>query len=481
MIKPKLVQLKSNRSISLSKLGFTRFLGRPSLKRSWRLRRGETIVITSVIITVLLLATYGFLVDQTPKQSNTDPQATTDPSPTTEVINATQTPNILKPIDNPMPNPTTPPQPKLPGLIETSPAMTPGVWRQIARNAWNYYTPGSGIDVKTGLPAAAQGYNYFTDWDLGVYIQAIIDARKLNLITTDGTWGSHARLEKIISFLETRPIDNTTGVPYWFYGSDGTGFRTQSSLDIMDTGTLFVALYNAKVFDHDLASRIDGFVHGDRTDYTALVPSIKQMTSSASIYGYYCASGFAFFWPELSNVPTAILNNIYASTVTTPEGVILPKADISCEPLLYSFFNLGTNPKIVGLMNDTYSAHEAKYNSTGRYVAFSEGNGPSGFIWEWVVMTNGETWKVYDGQAFRDDINPIIYSKVSLSFLAIYNSTFARDMCIYLERLLPDPSLRGYSAGADFTDYAGNTVLIEGVDCNTNGLILSAARYALHA
>ena len=43
--------------------------------------------------------------------------------------------------------------------------------------------PGVGVDNNTGLPyATAYGFYAFTDWDLGVYIQAIIDAQELNLI-----------------------------------------------------------------------------------------------------------------------------------------------------------------------------------------------------------------------------------------------------------------------------------------------------------
>ncbi len=205
---------------------------------------------------------------------------------------------------------------------------------------------------------------------------------------------------------------------------------------------------------------------------------MQGFSGSASIYGYYCVSGFACFWPDqLGTIPDKILSNMYASNVKTPENVTLPKADISCEPLLYSFFNLNTNPKIVQLMNQTYSAHEAKYNATGQYVAFSEGNTASDFIWEWVVMSNGNTWNITNGQTYLN-INPIIYNKVSLSFLALYNTTFARDMNIYLERILPDPT-NGYSAGADYNANSNIANIVASVDSNTNGLILSAARYAI--
>ena len=68
-------------------------------------------------------------------------------------------------------------------------------------NAWAYFQPGIGVDSKTGLPyAGASDFKGFTDWDLGVYIQSVIDAQKIGLIGTDGDWGSNQRLEKAMHF-----------------------------------------------------------------------------------------------------------------------------------------------------------------------------------------------------------------------------------------------------------------------------------------
>ena len=128
-------------------------------------------------------------------------------------------------------------------------------------------------------------------------------------------------------------------------------------------------------------------------------------------------------------------------------------------------------------MNETYSAHEAKYNATGQYVAFSEGNTPSDFVWEWIVMADGNTWNITNGQTYVD-INPIIYNKVSLSFLAIYDTAFAKNMSIYLEKVSPEPT-NGYYDGADFNANSANAIVLGSVGGNTNGLILAAARYAL--
>jgi hypothetical protein len=476
-------------NISLNKVREKNFSGRRLLKLNMK----SSSILAVAIIMIMIVSVFVSLSTSSPnKPSFVQPvvnNSTDTPSPTgQQTAGPTQKPvntqesgsiwnpiKIIQTIVNPTPRPV--------GLIESDPNVSAPVWKAVAANAWQYFQPGVGVDSNTGLPAGSLGWNFFTDWDLGVYIQAVIDSQKIGLLTKDGDWGSHARLDKVVKFLETRELNSTTKVPFWFYGSDGIGSITQFGVDVIDTGTLFVALNNLKNFDINFTSRINNIVYNglqnNRTDYASLVPSMQSFSGSASIYGYYCVSGFACFWPEqLGTMPDKILSNMYASNVKTPENVTLPKADISCEPLLYSFFNLNTNPKIVQLMNQTYSAHEAKYNATGQYVAFSEGISPSSnFIWEWVVMSDGNTWNITSGQTYLN-INPVIYSKVSLSFLSLYNTTFARDMSIYLERILPDPA-NGYSAGADYNANSNNANLVASVDSNTNGLILSAARYAI--
>jgi hypothetical protein len=420
---------------------------------------------------IIEIVSNGTIASPTPTNQQTSIPTRTGTPPTPNRRDQWNKMSIINPFSKPV------------GLIESNPNVSASVWKAVAANAWQYFQPGVGVNSITGLPAGSYGWNYFTDCDLGVYIQAVIDANKTGLIDNNGDWGSHSRLDKVVKFLETRELNSTTKIPYWFYGSDGKGYLTQSSVDIIDTGTLFVALNNLKNFDSNFSLRVDNIVYNglqnNRTDYVSLVPSLQSLSSSTSIYGYYCVSGFACFWPDqLGTIPNKILSNMYTGSVMTSENVTLPKADISCEPLLYSFLNLNTNSKIVQLMNQTYSAHEAKYNATGQYIAFSEGISPSNnFIWEWVVMSNGNTWNITDGQKYLN-INPIIYNKVSLSFLALYNTTFARNMCVFLESTLPDPK-NGFSAGADYNTNSGIVHAIENVDSNTNGLILSAARYAI--
>jgi hypothetical protein len=223
-------------------------------------------------------------------------------------------------------------------------------------------------------------------------------------------------------------------------------------------------------------------VNGTRPNYADLLTGIRREIGSNSIYAYYMTSGFASFWPEVSDVPATILNNIVNGVPVKFDGnIYLPQSDISCEPLLHAVFELKSNPRLIDLAKNVYLAHEANYTATGgQYVAFSEGNsGSRGFIYEWVVLSNGAKWTVTDvNRNVFENFNPIIYTKVAMSFLALYNTTYSRDMVVYLEKSLPEPTF-GYSDGADYSAQSASRTLISQTGSNTNGLILEAVRYAI--
>ncbi len=373
---------------------------------------------------------------------------------------------------------------RAPGLIESAQTINSAVWMKVATNAWAYFTPGIGVDAKTGLPyAEGSSFTGFTDWDLGCYIQAVIDAQKLGLIGNDSAWDFSARINDVLAFLENRPLNATTNYPFQFYdattGKEDSSVSQEETVDVIDTGRLFVALNNLINYNSSLKQPIDNIVLYGRSNYTALMPSIENdFLSSTSIYSYYIVSGFASFWPkQLSNAPPAILNNIFsAGNVTTYDNVSLSLSPISGDPLYCSVFELNNNnSQLMALARQVYLASEAYYNATGEYAAFSEGNSISnGYIYEWVVLPNGDTWKITGvGSSAYLKMEPVIYNKVAFSFLALYNTTFARNMVVYLERHLPNPT-SGYSDGAD---NSGN--LVSGVGSDTNGLILDAALYAI--
>ena len=349
-------------------------------------------------------------------------------------------------------------------------------WISVASNAWKYFQPGVGVDSTTGLHSAGLGFLYLTDWDLGIYIQSIIAVNQMGILSASGTWGADARFNKILAFLQTRQL-TPNGVPYaWYHSESGSPNGTEVQ-NAADAGQLLVALNNLKVFRPDLVNTINTIVY-NRTNYEPLEQAVDGLSSSKNIYDYYVASGFAGFWPSrFSTLANSILNNIVSASTVSTYGVTLPSAKLTGEPLLLSVFNLSPNAKLNGLADQVYFAHEARYNATGKYVAFSEGNtgldNPS-YVYEWVVKEDGSTWILEDVSQVKVNISPIIYYKTAVGLLALHDTAFTQNMASYLEAHLPNPS-SGYSDGVD----ENGRVDTSDID-KTNGMIIEAAQYAIN-
>jgi hypothetical protein len=349
-------------------------------------------------------------------------------------------------------------------------------WLRLANNAWKYFQPGVGVDSVTGLHNAGLGYPYFTDWDLGVYIQAIIDANQLGILSSEGSWGVDARLNKILSFLQTRQL-SSVGLPYvWYQSADGKPYVTEVQ-NAADTGELLVALNNLRTFRPDLVGTINSIVF-NRTNYAPLQQAVNSLENSKNLYDYYVASGFAGFWPsQFSNLASSILNNIVSAPTVSTNGVALPISKLTCEPLLLSVFNLAPNVKLDELALRVYLAHEARYNATGKFVAFSEGNtglDNPGYVYEWIVKQDGSTWTIDNIEGDKAGIVPIIFFKVSVGLLAMQDTAFTNSMALYVESKLPTPS-NGYSDGIDEN---GRLSRFE-ID-KTNSMVIGAALYAIN-
>ncbi len=465
--------------------------GKGGFSRLWSNKRAK-VLLTIALIAIISVSTF-LLMPREPQavpQQSTTPVASTDGTPQPTNSSSQNDPlsglqQILQGASQAITSVIAPTKPL--GIIESAQTINSTLWRSIAQKAWQYFQPGTGVDVNTGLPWTGIASQYFTDWDLGVYIQATVDAARLGLVGDDGDWGVNARMDKVLTYLETREL-NSNGYPYQFYqATDGKVWRESSdqstqAVDVADTGRLLVALNNLRNYNYSLAGRINNIVlygqqHG-RSNFAALVPDINtESTTSTSIYSYYVAAGFAGFWPsELSAAPGRILDNILAAgNVVTQDGAIVPKAKITGDPLLCSFFELNGDPRLTKITDQVYSAHETHFNVTGKYRAFGEGAGFStDWQWEWVVLPDGRTWTVLNGASQPTSDTPIIYTKIALGFLAIHNTDYTRSMAIYLERILPEPS-QGFFEGAD-----ENGAGLSGVGSLTNGLILGAALYAIN-
>jgi hypothetical protein len=454
-----------------------------------KLRFTKTIKgLIGVVFTVVILISCFVLYpqqqpfDTNPSNTTPDPIDSTDPTANSSNDDGTQLPQgttKCQPITKPDDLLSTP---NNSGKIVTNNRgnLTKEDWKKIAEYSWKYFEIYT--NYKTGLPGSTEGFSAFTDWDLGVYIQAVMDAQHIGLIGTGGDWGAYARIDKILTFLENRELNATTHYPYWFYKSDGTNYREQSDranvkVDIADTGRLLLALDNIKSYNASLFStRIDNFVYnvnGNRSNYAVLIPGIRaEGLASNNIYAYYVFSGFAGFWPtELSGVTDAILDNILDAPKFSYGNVTLTESKLLSEPLFGSIFETkNASAKLHTIAEKVYATHETYYNMTGKYRAFSEGpTTGTDWIWEWTVNGNN-IWVILPETS--SDISPIVYTKTAFSFLALYNKTYAINLCMYLEDKLDVP-INGY--------YTGITEDGEGLQTSslhTNGVIITAARYA---
>jgi hypothetical protein len=343
-------------------------------------------------------------------------------------------------------------------------------WLNLASRAWDFYAPRQSLNTQTGLYAASLDWPYFTEWDLGTQIQALIEAKALGLLPDTGQWGFINRTDKLIDWLKTRPL-TYKNVPYSLYDSrNGDPAKTDATFSI-DEGNLYLALNKLSTVRPELAQDIN-YIIKIRNNNAEIVPDPKAWLNSTDLYCYFIASAFKNLQFEgWTDVPSSILGTIVSQQNVTSYGVKLPQAHICTEPLVESIFELNPqDARFIWLANQIYQAHEARYNATRHYTAFSEGNTAldnPGYVYEYVVDTDGVAWKV------EPYTTPIAYIKVAVSFHAIFGTAYTKNLVDYINGKLPATS----GAFQEGVDESGRYVYSR-ID-RTNKQIMSAARYVL--
>ena len=159
------------------------------------LAKKEKLLIGFTLIAVVLVSCFAFY----PKANTTSPPINNDPTASPNATpEATTTTSPTATLNNPTLRPSTPPQPIPAPIIPLDDSykliknnnLTKETWKRVGEYAWAYFQPGSGVDSTTGLPGSGPWCPYFTDWDLGVYVQAVLDAQAIGLIGTGGDMGS---------------------------------------------------------------------------------------------------------------------------------------------------------------------------------------------------------------------------------------------------------------------------------------------------
>lgn len=340
-------------------------------------------------------------------------------------------------------------------------------WTGWAEVAWSYFQPGVGVNSTIGLHYARADWHRFTDWDLGVYISAIIDAERLGLTSRDGLWGSDHRLERVLSFLETRSITGDR-LPYAQYDAD-TGSvpsdignrKTHPS----DVGKLLLALDDLRSFRSDLAPRIRSIV----CRYNFELFAQSDYFAANDIYPFYVAQGywaFGFSTPKLRG-----LKDLSGGSTVDVYGEEIPKAWVTSEPLVLAILEDRTSELYRAYADRVFLVQQRRYELTGKLTAFSEGSYPAPYyyVYEWVATSEGKTWAIHAGGEI--DGPEVVYAKISFAFHAVYNNQYTRTL---VKQAISLATKGGFLEGITED---GRTV--EVLNDKTNGMILQAARYSM--
>ena len=343
-------------------------------------------------------------------------------------------------------------------------------WLGWARVAWRYYQPGVGVNPSTGLHYARSDWHRFTDWDLGIYVHAILNAERLGLVARQGVedWGVDFRLEKVLRFLETRSI-TPTREPYMQYEAETGNVPSDiqgKAAHPSDFGRLLLALDDLRRSRPDLASRIQSIV----ARYDCGLITIDNWFAADDMYPFYASQGFhafGFATPKLKD-----LKSLGGGSFVDVYGELIPKAWVTSEPLLAAVLGNRISPLYNDYCGRVFRAQEKRYRNTGVLTTFSEGvyPAPHYYVYQWVVISTGETWCIY--AANRVDGPAVVYTKIAFAFHAIYRNEYTATLMGYVSRL---QSSGGFYEGVMDNDRSTLPVLCD----KTNGMILEAAGYAL--
>jgi len=351
-------------------------------------------------------------------------------------------------------------------------SLSPQDWIDYAQIAWRYYQPGVGVNPTTGLHYATKDWHRFTDWDLGSYILAIIDAEKLGILPADGEWGADYRINKILNFLETRPL-SSDGLPYLVYDADTGDLPPEivpQETNVYDSGRLLIALHHLKEYKPDLASIVDWIVL-NRYNYTKLVENFPTNPTPET---YYIANGFKYFGFSNSQIEEALnsTQKMMEGEQIEIYGVTLPNVKLISEQILHGMFELNPDSIFRDIAYRTYRVQEKRWENTGKLTAFTEGAYDTHpyYIYEYVILPP-ETWVVMSYGVGELDIDPVVYVKAALGFHALYGTGYTDTL---VQNLVPQLATdQGFYEGVD---ESGRVIKV--LTDKTNGMIINAARYA---
>ena len=358
-------------------------------------------------------------------------------------------------------------------------ALTMDQWRAHAQVAWRYYQAGIGVHATTGIDRAKLDWDSVTDWDTAGYITAIIDAHKLGLIEKAGTWGFTYRIDKVLSYLETRQLGTngaTPNYPYWAYYWDSSGYRTPYT-DWSDSGKLLLALDQLRIYDASFQTRVQDIFLRCKTAYDVMATHVP-----VHYYGYLVAYGFAAFGYNMASVINGF--ETWSGPWVTVEGQTLPKFQNIAEPMVHGILEAGFGGQFAEFSRRAYEAQKARSRT------WSEGGyyqPPLGYIYEWITNQAGDPWVITDWPGNPLSISrPLSYTKIAFAYLAIYGENTYTTTLYNAVKIL-EHSQNGYGEAVyddtktSASDLWQNPPPAPGgfYSDKTNQIIIAAARYAI--
>jgi hypothetical protein len=333
-------------------------------------------------------------------------------------------------------------------------------WVSYAQVAWSFFAPGVGVSPSTGLIYASPYWHEFTDWDLAGYIQAVLAAEKLGLISTSGAWGADYRLSLVLNFLDTRTL-NPSGLWYQFYDSD-TGTVSTDGLaspgGISDAGPMLIALYDLMQAHPEFTSQVKQAVN--RVNYA----SLAEHGFGTDTYEYYAKLGFALWGFNTGN----------SSTISSyPYGT-----RVVAEPVMLAIMEHASDTFFNQVGKQIYEAQFAAYNRTGELFALSEGqyppylNSSTPYVYESIEIPSGNSYQVVTWQGQTINSSPENFVKIAFAFLAIYKSSYGLLLVNNLGKLTTSD---GYEEGV----LSQTGQVFAAVSDNTNIMVMVACAYAI--
>jgi hypothetical protein len=340
-----------------------------------------------------------------------------------------------------------------------------------------------GVNRETGVSRAKLDWDALTDWNTGSYILATVDAHRLGLVETNGTWGFRDRMSRVIRHLLTRQLTSNLGVgswPYWAYYWDGRPYYNPVYLytDVSDSGRLLYALDILRKHDPSFTGQVQQVFQKCKTAYDAMS---RRIDERLNYYGVLEAVGFNAFGYDKSYVASVFEN--WRGSLVVVEDQMLPLTQTATEPTLHGILDLGLSGKFLEYTRRVYEAQKARSARTGRLSGWSEGCHPvHEYVYEWVLTDKGEAWAIAKHDDTRLNIDPLMYSKVAFGYFAIFGAnSYTLALLNAANQLYNDRFGFGeatFENGQSALSLWGDNIQGFYSD-STNQIILAAARYVL--